>query len=63
MFQDRSMFTPDKIQRRIVDGIRQFVERKVVPVARELEHRDEYPREIVDEMKEMGLFGCNVPEE
>ena len=57
------MLTPDKIQRQIVDGIRQFVERKVIPVARELEHRDEYPHEIVDEMKEMGLFGCNVPEE
>ncbi|MBO0858613.1 MAG: acyl-CoA dehydrogenase family protein [Chloracidobacterium sp.] len=57
------MFTPDKIQRQIVDGIRQFVERKVIPVARELERRDEYPLEIVEEMKEMGLFGCNVPEE
>src|SRR5215813_3088831 len=57
------MFTPDKIQRQIVDGIRQFVERKVIPAARELERRDEYPREIVEEMKDLGLFGCNVPEE
>src|SRR5262249_19948180 len=57
------MFPPDKIQQQIVAGIRQFVERKVIPAARELERRDEYPREIVEEMKEMGLFGCNVPEE
>src|SRR5262252_4208384 len=57
------MFTPDKVQQQIVAGIRQFVERKVIPVASELERRDEYPHEIVEEMKEMGLFGCNVPEE
>src|SRR5262249_28829949 len=57
------MFTPDTIQQQIVAGIRQFVERKVIPAARELEHRDEYPHEIVEEMKELGLFGCNVPEE
>ena len=57
------MFTPDKVQQQIVASIRQFVERKVIPAARELEHRDEYPREIVEEMKELGLFGCNVLEE
>ncbi len=57
------MFTPDKIQRQIVASIRQFVERKVIPVAGNLEHADEYPHEIVEGMKELGLFGCNVPEE
>ncbi len=57
------MFTPDKVQQQIVAGIRQFVERKVIPVASRLEHNDEYPHEIVEEMKELGLFGCNVPEE
>ncbi len=57
------MFTPDKIQQQIVASIRQFVERKVIPVASRLEHNDEYPHEIVAGMKELGLFGCNVPEE
>jgi alkylation response protein AidB-like acyl-CoA dehydrogenase len=57
------MFTPDKVQQQIVASIRQFVERKIIPVASELEHRDEYPHEIVGEMRELGLFGCNVPEE
>src|SRR5262249_50812935 len=57
------MLTPDKVQQQNVAGIRQFVERKVIPAARELEHRDEYPHEIVEEMKELGLFGCNVPED
>jgi alkylation response protein AidB-like acyl-CoA dehydrogenase len=32
-------------------------------VATELEHRDEYPQEIVDGMKEMGIFGLMIPEE
>jgi alkylation response protein AidB-like acyl-CoA dehydrogenase len=57
------MFTPDRVQQHIVANIREFIERQVLPVARELEHRDEYPHEIVVGMKELGLFGCNVPEE
>jgi alkylation response protein AidB-like acyl-CoA dehydrogenase len=47
----------------IVDGIRKFVERNVIPVASELEHRDEYPTEIVNGMQELGLFGANIPAE
>ncbi len=57
------MFTPDKLQQHIVANIREFVARHVLPVAAELEHRDEYPHEIVAGMKDLGLFGCNVPEE
>ncbi len=57
------MFAPDKLQQHIVANVRQFVERHVLPVASQLEHRDEYPHEIVAGMKELGLFGCNVPEE
>jgi alkylation response protein AidB-like acyl-CoA dehydrogenase len=57
------MFTPDKVQQQIVNGIREFVERKVIPVASRLEHKDEYPHEIIGGMKDFGLFGCNVPEE
>jgi alkylation response protein AidB-like acyl-CoA dehydrogenase len=57
------MFTPDKVQQQIVDSIRLFVERKIVPAADALEHNDEYPHEIVEGMRDLGLFGCNVPEE
>src|SRR5262245_24779217 len=57
------MFTPDKVQQQIVASIRQFVERKIIPVASKLEHDDEYPHEIVAGMKDLGLFGCNVPEQ
>lgn len=57
------MFTPDKVQQEIVASIREFVRRHVIPVASQFEHNDEYPHEIVAGMKELGLFGCNVPEE
>jgi alkylation response protein AidB-like acyl-CoA dehydrogenase len=52
-----------QVQQHIVDSIRQFVEREVIPVASRLEHADEYPAQIVERMKELGLFGANVPEE
>ena len=50
-------------QREIVSTVRDFVEREVIPVADELEHRDEFPEKIVEHMKELGLFGLTVPEE
>lgn len=56
------MFAPDKLQQHIVANVRQFVERHVLPIASQLEHRDEYPHEIVAGMKDLGLFGCNVPD-
>jgi alkylation response protein AidB-like acyl-CoA dehydrogenase len=50
-------------QREIVAAVREFVEKEVYPVAEDLEQRDEYPEAIVEQMKEMGLFGLTVPEE
>lgn len=46
----------------ILSTVRRFLEREVAPVASELEHRNEYPTALVERMKEMGLFGANVPE-
>ena len=34
-----------------------------MPVASEMEHRNEYPHALVAQMKELGLFGLNIPEE
>ncbi|MDQ1678286.1 MAG: hypothetical protein QOC93_3430 [Actinomycetota bacterium] len=51
------------IQQEILSTVRSFVDKKVIPTAQELEHADEYPQEIVDQMKEMGLFGLTIPEE
>jgi len=43
--------------------VRRWVEREVVPIASDLEHADEYPAQIVEQMKAMGLFGITIPEE
>ncbi|MET1060338.1 MAG: acyl-CoA dehydrogenase family protein, partial [Nocardioides sp.] len=51
------------IQEEIVKTVRQFVNEKILPVATELEHADEYPTEIVEGLKELGIFGLMIPEE
>ncbi|TMK84533.1 MAG: acyl-CoA dehydrogenase [Actinobacteria bacterium] len=50
-------------QQAVVATVREFVEREVFPVAEELEARDEFPEKIVEQMRELGLFGLTVPEE
>ncbi len=51
------------IQQEIVSTVRQFVDKEIIPAAQELEHKDEYPEQILEGMKEMGLFGLMIPEE
>jgi alkylation response protein AidB-like acyl-CoA dehydrogenase len=51
------------VQQEILATVRTFVDKEILPVATELEHRDEYPADIVEGMKEMGLFGITIPEE
>jgi alkylation response protein AidB-like acyl-CoA dehydrogenase len=46
----------------IVDTVRQFVDRQVRPVARELEHANAYPGHLIDQMKALGIFGLAIPE-
>ncbi|MCF8608238.1 acyl-CoA dehydrogenase family protein [Gordonia sp. HY442] len=50
------------VQRDILATVRTFVDEKIVPVATALEHADEYPTEIVEQMKQMGLFGLTIDE-
>jgi alkylation response protein AidB-like acyl-CoA dehydrogenase len=45
----------------IVQTVRDFVDREVRPVARELEHADEYPSKLIEQMKALGVFGLNIP--
>ena len=47
----------------ILKTVRQFVAREVIPVASEMDHRNEYPHELVRQMQQLGLFGLNIPEE
>ena len=46
----------------IVDVVREFVDREVRPVARELDHANEYPEKLVDQMKQLGIFGLAIPQ-
>ncbi|QOH58716.1 acyl-CoA dehydrogenase family protein [Rhodococcus rhodochrous] len=52
-----------EFQSEILDTVRTFVDREIIPNAQELEHSDTYPQAIVDQMREMGLFGLMIPEE
>jgi alkylation response protein AidB-like acyl-CoA dehydrogenase len=56
-------FELDEDQREFKALLRTFVDKEIVPVAREWEQAGRYPTEIVDGMKQMGLFGITVPEE
>ena len=47
----------------VIDTVRRFVEREVIPVASKYEHADEYPQPLVDRMRELGLFGATIPVE
>jgi len=50
-------------QREILAAVRVFVDEQVLPVAGELERRDEYPTAIVEGLREMGVFGLTIAEE
>src|SRR3954463_12681406 len=50
-------------QTEILKAVRTFVDEQIIPVATALEHADEYPQEIVDGLKELGIFGLTIPEE
>ena len=52
-----------EFQTEIIATVRQFVDREIIPNAAELERTDTYPQDIVDQMREMGLFGLMIPEE
>jgi alkylation response protein AidB-like acyl-CoA dehydrogenase len=51
------------VQQEILNTVRDFVDKEIIPHAQALEHADEYPQDIVDGMKEMGLFGLTIPGE
>ncbi|SDN08751.1 acyl-CoA dehydrogenase family protein [Allokutzneria albata] len=51
------------VQQEILATVRSFVDKEIIPHAQALEHGDTYPADIVEGMKEMGLFGLTIPEE
>jgi alkylation response protein AidB-like acyl-CoA dehydrogenase len=50
-------------QRAITEMVRQFVDEQVIPIAEEHDHEDSFPEDVVEQMKELGLFGVTIPEE
>ena len=55
--------TPNDAEKQmVIDEVRRFVEREVIPVAHELEQSDSYPVALIDKLKTMGVFAATIPE-
>src|SRR4051795_4352875 len=50
-------------QKAITEMVRQFTDEQIIPNAEHYDHEDEFPEPIVEQMKELGLFGVTIPEE
>ena len=46
----------------LLDSVRRFVRERLVPAEAQVAETDEIPEDIVQEMREMGLFGLTIPE-
>ncbi len=55
--------TPEEARSQIINLVRDFVRRDVEPVAAKLDKEDIVPLDLIDKMKDLGLFGITVPEE
>ena len=52
-----------EVRNQIVALVRDFVRREVEPIAQEYDNEDIYPQQLIEPMREMGLFGITIPEE
>jgi butyryl-CoA dehydrogenase len=55
--------TTSEVRTQVLDTVRRFVDREVIPDASKYEHADEYPEPLVARMRDLGLFGATIPEE
>jgi len=46
----------------VVDTVAGWVDREVRPVVRDMEHANTYPDKLIEQMKEMGIYGLAIPE-
>ena len=51
------------VEQQILTTIDKWVEQELRPIAREFDQADEYPSDLVEQMKELGLFGATISEE
>ncbi|WP_271214888.1 acyl-CoA dehydrogenase family protein, partial [Pseudonocardia halophobica] len=56
------MSTLSTEERAVVETVRDWVDREVKPVVRDLEHANEYPEKLIEQMKELGIYGLAIPE-
>lgn len=56
-------FTIPENYRMMAETVRKFVERELEPISKQVEEEDRIPEEIVQKMRELGLFGLSIPEE
>ena len=47
----------------LLDTVRRFVRERLIPAENAVEEQDEVPAGIIDDMKQLGLFGLSIPEE
>jgi alkylation response protein AidB-like acyl-CoA dehydrogenase len=52
-----------EIQRDIIEMVRQFADEQIIPNAEHYDHEDSFPEPVVEQMKELGLFGVTIPEQ
>ncbi|HVM63325.1 MAG TPA: acyl-CoA dehydrogenase family protein [Acidimicrobiales bacterium] len=57
------MVTDPALADELIDTLRTWVRKEVLPVASDYEHADEFPEPLVAQMREMGLFGATIPVE
>ncbi len=63
MAATQAFYDKTEEQQAIIEMVRQFVDEQIIPQAEHYDSADEYPAPIVDQMKELGLFGVTIPEE
>jgi len=62
------LFTIDDVtglsaeEQAVVSTVADFVDRDVRPVVRDLEHANEYPGKLIEQMKALGIYGLAIPE-
>jgi alkylation response protein AidB-like acyl-CoA dehydrogenase len=59
--RDAQVDTEEEIQ--MLDSIERWVARELKPIVREYDHADRYPTQVVEQMKELGLFGAIISPE
>src|SRR5687768_1411437 len=61
--EPRAFYDKTDEQKAITEMVRQFVDEQILPKAEHYDAHDEFPEPIVEQMKELGLFGVTIPEE